>query len=358
MSIGIFGAGSIARVHAQAIADIGGQVAGFCDVDAAKAQDAADQFGGQAWSSAEDMLAASEVTATVVAVPNVFHAPLAIQAMQAGRPVLLEKPMAMSSAECDDVIAARDQSGQILQIGFVCRFAATVQAAMRHIESGRLGTIYQAKAVMLRRRGIPGLGRWFTDKATSGGGVLIDLGPHLVDLMLHLTGRPAVERVSASTSSRFGSPANAYRFMDMWAGPPNPDGIFNVDDGATAMLRCAGGLTLNLEAAWASHLPDGTIGDGVTLLGDKGAMHFDIWGDHLLMGTQLDDEIVDVKHPIPATEGWGTAFQREHLCFQEHCAAERGSYPNAEEGKAVQGVLEAMYRSAEQGCECTVAEAS
>lgn len=354
MSIGIFGAGSIARVHAQAIADIGDQVAGFCDVDAGKAQEAADQFGGQAWSSVEDMLACEDVTATVVAVPNVFHAPLAIQAMQAGRNVLLEKPMAMSSAECDEVIAARDQSGQTLQIGFVCRFAATVQAALQHIESGRLGTIYQAKAVMLRRRGIPGLGRWFTDKATSGGGVLIDLGPHLVDLMLHLTGRPNVERVSASTSSRFGSPANAYRFTDMWAGPPNPDGVFNVDDGATAMLRCAGGLTLSLEAAWASHLPDGTIGDGVTLLGDQGAMHFDIWGDHLVIGTQLDEEIVDVKHPIAATEGWGTAFQREHQCFQRSCADTSGLYPNAEEGRAVQSVLEAMYRSAEGGCECAV----
>ena len=287
-------------------------------------------------------------------MPNSLHSPLAVRALDAGKHVLLEKPMATTVGEWDAVIDAAARSTGLVQMGFVCRCAATTLSAMEVIESGRLGRIYHAKATMYRRRGIPGLGRWFTTKSESGGGVLIDLGPHLVDLMLHLTGRPNVERVSASTSSRFGSPANAYRFTDMWAGPPNPDGVFNVDDGATAMLRCAGGLTLSLEAAWASHLPDGTIGDGVTLLGDQGAMHFDIWGDHLVIGTQLDEEIVDVKHPMAATEGWGTAFQREHQCFQRSCADTSGLYPNAEEGRAVQSVLEAMYRSAEGGCECAV----
>ena len=354
VGIGIFGAGSIARVHAQALKDLGHQVVGFYDIDADKAADAAAAFGAKAWSDSEAMLSSDDVTAVVVAVPNLYHAPLAMQAMEAGCDVLLEKPMAMSSDQCDEVIATRDRTGRTLQIGFVCRFAAPVVAARRHIAAGRLGKIYQSRAVMLRRRGIPGLGRWFTDKATSGGGVLIDLGPHLVDLILHLTDRPAVERVSAATSSCFGAPAYEYKFTDMWAGPPNPDGVFDVDDGAAAMLRCAGGMTVTLETAWASHLPDGTIADGVTLFGERGSMHFDIWGNSVLIGTQLDGEIVDVTHPIPDGEGWGTAFQREHACFNANCSSPSASGPPAEDGRDVQRVLEAMYRSAESGQECAV----
>jgi len=348
--IGIVGAGAIGRVHAQGIADAGGAVVGFCDVDIDKANDAAAEFGATAWSDADEMFGSEPVNAVVIAVPNVLHAPLAVAALEAGNDVLLEKPMAMNVQECQHVLDARDRSGRVLQVGFVCRFAATVLAARKHIEAGRLGHIYQARAVMLRRRGIPGLGRWFTDRSMSGGGVLIDLGPHLIDLVLDLCGRPTVERVSAVTSSRFGCPPMGYRFTDMWSGPPNLDGPFTVDDGAAAMLRCENELSILLETAWASHLPDGTIGDGVTLLGEHGAMHFDIWGDHIVMGTQLDGEIVDVKHPIAATEGWGTAFQREHECFRSSCGGEPHG-PTGEAGKEVQTVLGAMYRSAEAGRE-------
>ena len=353
--IGIVGAGAIARVHAQGIADAGGSVIGFCDVRESAAAEAAAQFGGLVWTDPEEMFAHDGVTAVVVAVPNALHAPLAIAAMEAGNDVLLEKPMALTSQECQAVLDARDRSGRVLQVGFVCRFAATVQAAKEHLAAGRIGEIYHARAVMLRRRGIPGLGRWFTDKARSGGGVLIDLGPHVIDLTLELCGRPAVERVSASTSSRFGQPPRGYRFTDMWSGPPNLDGPFNVDDGVAAMMRCSGGLSFSMEATWASHLPDGTIGDGITLFGDKGAMHFDIWGDHVLIGTQLDEAIVDIKHPIAEGEGWGAAFQREHACFERNCGGTTTG-PCGEDGLAVQAVLEALYRSAEAGREVAVSD--
>ncbi|MCP4758996.1 MAG: Gfo/Idh/MocA family oxidoreductase [Planctomycetes bacterium] len=353
IGIGILGAGAIARVHAQGIADAGGHLVGFCDLDGAKASEAAAEWDTQSWSDPTALLSCDDVKAVVVAVPNAAHAAMAIAAMEAGRDVLLEKPMAMTVEQCREILAARDRTGRRLQVGFVCRFAATVLAARQHIEAGRLGRIYQARAVMLRRRGIPGLGRWFTDRARSGGGVLIDLGPHLVDLVLSLCGRPEVSRVSAATSSRFGQPPRGYRFTEMWSGPPELDGVFNVDDAATAMLRCRDGLSITLETAWASHLPDGTIADGVTLFGEDAAMHFDIWGNSVTIGTQLDDEVVDVSHPIPANEGWGTAFKREHDCFESYCSGGDAG-PSGEDGLGVQRVLEAMYRSAEAQAEVEV----
>lgn len=344
--LGIIGAGGIGRVHGQGAADAGCPAVAYCDVDLDKARQAAEPWSAEAVGSVEELLDRSDISRVVVAVPNGLHMPLAIQALQAGKDVLLEKPMAINESQCAAILDAHGSSDAILQVGFVCRFAATSLLARKVIAQGVLGDIYQARAVMLRRRGIPGLGRWFTTKADSGGGVLIDLGPHLADLVLHLMGRPTVEQVFTMTSSTFGSPPDSYKFTNMWAGPPELEGAFDVEDGASAMLRCAGGVGVTIEASWASHLPDGTIGDGVTLLGTKGAMHFDIWGNHVLVGTELGGEMADAKMPVEEGEGWGTAFKREHECFARSCQSRRAQGPTGGEGRQIQRVLDAMYVSA------------
>ena len=353
-TLGIIGAGGIGRVHAQGAADAGCPVSVFCDSDLDKAREAASPWDAGVVGSVDELLARDDVTRVVLAVPNALHMPLCIEALKAGKDVLLEKPMALSEAQCGEILEAHRRTSAILQVGFVCRFAATSQVARRVIEEGALGDIYHAKAVMLRRRGIPGLGRWFTTKADSGGGVLIDLGPHLTDLALHLIGRPAVERVSATTSSTFGQPPEAYKFTNMWAGPPDLEGAFDVEDRATAMLRCEQGLSVTIDASWASHLPDGTIADGVTVLGTKGALHFDIWGDHVLVGTEIGGEMADAKLPVPEGEGWATAFKREHACFAASCEHRVAKGPTPEEGLGVQRLLDAMYRSAEAGQEVSL----
>ena len=347
--LGIIGSGGIGQVHAQAASDAGHPAVVMCDLDGERAAEAAAPWGSEPMTDVDAMLARDDINSVVVALPNCLHAPMASKALAAGKHVLLEKPMAMTADECQQVIDAREASGKILQVGFVCRFAATVQAAMNFIEAGRLGRIYHVRAAMYRRRGIPGLGRWFTTREQSGGGVMIDLGPHLVDLVMHMTGRPEVASANAVATSIFGSPLYDYRFTSMWAGPPNRDGVFDVEDGASVQLRFKTGLTASLEMAWASHLPDGTLPDGVTIFGEQGAMHFDIWGDHLVIGTEMDEQQVDVKHMITEGEGWGTAFRREHENFAANCIS--GITPDAsgEHGRDVQSVLEAMYASADRG---------
>jgi predicted dehydrogenase len=352
--LGIIGAGGIGQVHAQGAADAGSPVAVFCDPDIEKAAAAAEPWGAEVVRTTAELLSRDDISRVVVAVPNGLHMPLAIEALEAGKDVLLEKPMALCEAQCERILEAHAKTSAILQVGFVCRFAATSQAAQRVIEQGTLGRIYSAKAIMLRRRGIPGLGRWFTTKADSGGGVLIDLGPHLTDLVLHLIGRPAVERVSTAASSNFGKPPEAYKFTNMWAGPPDMAGAFDVEDAASTMLRCEGGLYITLESSWASHLPDGTIGDGITLFGTEGAMHFDIWGDHVLVGNEVGGEMADCKLPVPEGEGWGTAFKREHECFAKSCADRTAHGPSGTDGRSVQRILDAMYRSVEAGAEVEV----
>jgi predicted dehydrogenase len=347
--IGLIGAGGIGEIHARAIQAAGSSLVAISDADIGRAQALAETCeGAVVHETVESLLADDSIQAVVLAVPNCLHSPLAVQALDAGRDVLLEKPMATSVAECDAVLAARDASKKILQIGFVSRLSATSMAARQVIESGRLGRIYHARATLYRRRGIPGLGRWFTTRSRSGGGVLIDLGPHLVDLLLHLCDRPLVESVDCHTTSYFGHPPSGYRFTDMWAGPPIADGPFDVEDGATALLRCEHDLTMSLNMSWASHLPEGTVPDGVTLFGDKGAMHFEILSDApLIIGTEMDGAIVDITHPVRAGEDWTTAFRRQHERFARNVVSREAPSASGEDGREVQAVLEALYRSAE-----------
>lgn len=354
--IGLIGAGGIGGIHAQAIKEAGSELAAIHDPDQGRAGALAEAAGGaRVHDSVEALLADEAVQGVVLAVPNCLHSPLAVQALEAGKDVLIEKPMATSVEECDRVIEARDASDNIVQMGFVCRMAATSMAAREVIQSGRLGRIYHARATLYRRRGIPGLGRWFTNRAQSGGGVLIDLGPHLLDLLLHLCDRPRIETIDCHTTSCFGHPPSGYRFTDMWAGPPDPNGPFDVEDGATALLRCADDLSLSLNMSWASHLPEGTLPDGVTLFGEKAAMHFEILNDKpLIIGSEMDGELVDITQPVRPGEDWNTAFRRQHERFARNVVSREAPSASAEEGRDVQAILAAMYRSAEAGASVTM----
>lgn len=353
--LGIIGSGAIGGMHADAAAKVGTTVAGFCDLDLSRAQHLASMYDGSiACDSIEAFVARDDIDAVVIAVPNFLHRDLAVTALEAGKDVLLEKPMAMSVAECDEIIAAKDRSGRIVQLGFVCRYAPAAQAAREFVESGDLGTIYHAKAQLYRRRGIPGLGRWFTTRAQSGGGVLIDLGVHLVDLALHLLGGPAVERVSGHCTSIFGSPIGDYVFNEMWAGPPNPDGVFDVDDGAVGLVRLAGGATLEINTTWAANLPDGSLPNGVVLLGDRGGCIVDIWENTLKVATVQHGRITDWQPQLPPGDAWDLGWRAEHEAFAHAVTTREDPIASVHDGRRVQSVLDAMYRSSETGREVEV----
>ncbi len=222
MRLGVIGAGGIGAVHAEAASKAGVRIVGVCDADAERGRSLAGKYDkALATTSIDELLALPKLDAVVVAVPNCFHKEYAIAALKAGKDVLLEKPMALSAAECDEIIDVMKQTDRIVQLGFVCRCAPTTQMVRRFIDAGRFGRIYYARAQWYRRRGIPGLGRWFTTKSQSGGGVLIDLGVHMIDLMMDLAGRPSVQRVSGVCTSVFGPPIADCNCTDMWAGPPN-----------------------------------------------------------------------------------------------------------------------------------------
>jgi predicted dehydrogenase len=362
--IGIIGAGRVAQEHARAIRAIGGELAAVCDIELGKAQQFITNLspelhaGGKQSPIAVDrldpLLAMDDVPAVVVAVPNALHRDVAIAAMQANKDVLLEKPMALTVAECDEIIGMRDATGRVLQMGFVCRYAPRVAAVRELIASGELGTIYQAKAMMIRKRGIPGLGRWFTTKALSGGGVLIDIGVHLIDLVMHLTGRTRADRVSGICESRFGSPIDRYVFEDMWAGPPDPNGTFDVEDSACGLIRFPGRLTLELNITWAANVPDGLYRDGILLLGDRGGCFFDLWADRFLVTRQKDARMLDDRPTHDNTDAWNRAWNGQHDAFRRCIESRTLHETSAEAGRSVQAIVEAMYESSADGRDVAV----
>lgn len=354
--IGLIGAGSIANVHAAAINEAGSTLVAVCDLDIAKAEEllqahAGSESAGVALDTAEAVLAMDEVDAVVVATPNASHVPLACQALEAGKSVLLEKPMGVSTQECRQACQVQQTTGQCLQMGFVTRQSDVVLHAVEALASGGIGEVYHVDVALHRRRGIPGLGGWFTTKAESGGGVLVDIGPHLIDLVLHLLGRPAVLTASATMTRRFGTPIEGYEFEEMWAGPVRSDGVFDVEDGVAGLLRLQGGVGVQIHTNWASNLPDGEIPDGVVLMGTKGVMRFNPWGTEVLISGASADGSDDRREPVEGGGDWGAAFRRQHEHFASTVAGGGEPVATAVQGLEVQAVLEAMYDSAAGGCE-------
>ena len=152
----------------------------------------------------QDLLARDDLDVVSVCTPNQLHAPVAIGALAGGRHVVCEKPLARSSTEALAMVEAARKADRVLHTIFNHRERGDVVALKRYIDEGGLGRIYHAKASWMRRNGIPTLGSWFTNKEMAGGGPLIDLGVHMLDLALYLTGEPQIATVSAATYAELG----------------------------------------------------------------------------------------------------------------------------------------------------------
>ena len=225
--IGIIGCGTIGTVHANAYKKVANsEIVALCDILPDRLAEKAKEFGvAKTYTDYLELVKDPEIDAVSVCVPNDMHAPIAIAAFEAGKHVLLEKPMTLTASLGEEILKARDKSGKLLQMGMVRRQAADSIAVKELIDNGRLGEIYQIRVKLIRRRGIPGLGGWFTTKARSGGGGLIDIAVHFLDLAMWSTGLWNPTKVSAKVYSKFGKDMKNYHYINMWAGPPNYEGI-------------------------------------------------------------------------------------------------------------------------------------
>lgn len=352
--IGIIGCGAIGNVHAKSATAAGLEVAGAWDVQPERAKELASLYKGCAAHESLDELLATDVEAVAVAVPNDSHRECAVEALRAGKHVLLEKPMALTAAECDEVIAAHKESGKVLQLGFVCRGLPAAQATKNFIDAGRFGEIYHVKCSIYRTRGIPGLGGWFTTKARSGGGPLIDLGVHVLDLVMYLTNNHEPVRASGHVVSNFGTPIDAYRYTSMWAGPPQLDGVFDVEDGAVALIRFENGMTLELNVTWAANIPEDALPSGISILGEDAGCFFELFGKDVRIHTEEDGMLVELSPQFscedPERDAWATQYAQFIAAVRDGV----GPHADGAAGRRVQALIEAIYASSEACAEVPV----
>lgn len=339
--IGIVGAGGISEAHLEAIKDEPrAEVVAIADVSREVASNrAARHTIPQIYTDYRELLKNPDVNAVVICVPNYLHAETAMEALAAGKHTLCEKPMAMNVAQAEEMIQAAGQAGKILMVAQNNRFRSDAQYVKNLLMEGKLGHVYHAKTGWVRRNGIPGWGSWFTQKELAGGGPLIDIGVHMLDLTLWLLGHPKPVSVLGQTYAQFGPDKKG---LSEW-GRRDEKGTFDVEDMAVAMITFENGLTLTLDASWASHIEKENV--FLNLYGQAGGTSLNLMEDRLTLyqdwnGTAATTEIVPKREKervklfqnfIDSLEGSATPL----------CTPEQALYINR--------LIEAIYASAAMG---------
>ncbi len=262
LRVGIIGCGGIANSsHLPAYDTLADkiEIVATCDIILERAEKAIEKFGcaKNAYATADykDILKDANVDAVDICTPNYLHSIIAVDALNAGKHVLTEKPDAVSVEEVLKMQAAAEASGKVLMAIRNNRFNPSSIHAKKAIEAGEYGEIYAGRCGWIRRRGIPGKGGWFTTKEKSGGGPLIDLGVHMIDLSMYLMGNPTPVAVSGSTFSKFANnKAEADSAEAKYGDAVADGGTFDVEDLAMGFIKFDNGACLQIEFSWASNI--------------------------------------------------------------------------------------------------------
>jgi predicted dehydrogenase len=350
---GIIGAGAIApslcnalKNHKQA------QVVASYDVHAGRQTAFCDEFGiAKRPRTLDELLGDSEIDAIYVAVPNKFHVPYTLKALAAGKHVIAEKPFAMDIEEARQVAAAVKKSKKLWMLGMNRRFPTMMQKARDLVARGVIGEVYHAKARWQRRWGCPRLQTWFGHKKLSGGGCLLDIGVHMLDQTMYISGNFKPLTCSGSVYGKFG-----HRGLGEggWGkSDRDPKMTFDVEDFANAHIRLAGGMSIDLDVSWAAHMPKANVMESI-IFGTEGT----IWvgQDEAVAGgkesavlcTRKGKEFINNADPkakvkYPHCDRFNN-FVNAVLGKEQPCVT-------IDQALAVQTVLTGIYRSSAKGAE-------
>ncbi len=351
--IGIIGCGGISHAHMggyKAIPDLVELVA-CCDLDGEKAKNYAASYGiPNHYTDFNEMFANEQLDAVSVCTWNASHAPATIAALNAGLNVLCEKPMAMNAEEAVAMKEAADKNGKLLMIGFVRRFGNDADILKKFIDEGTMGDVYFAKATYLRRNGFPG--GWFGDKEYSGGGPLIDLGVHVIDLCRYLAGGPKPVSVYGVTYNNLGPYRATNAGKQQWNVSKNNLGIdfkYTVEDFATALIRFDNGLTINVEASFNLNIKH-DIGN-IEIFGTKAGARVD---PQIEFFTDMNNMFVDVRPSGDTALNFDGLFAREIRHFVDCVRDGIPCISPAEDGITLMRILDAIYESAATGNEVKI----
>lgn len=346
VKIGLIGAGSISESHLIAYkANPKVELVAVCDLNEERARDKAERYNiPNVYTDYKELLANKDVDAVSVCTWNNSHAEISIAALRAGKNVLSEKPLCKTVDEALQVEQAVKETGKFLQVGYVRRHASNIAVLKKFIDAGDLGDIYFAKASLIRRLGNPG--GWFADKERSGGGPLIDIGVHVIDLCWYLMGRPKVKSVSGNTYNKLGNRSHIEHY-DFYKAADYDASLNTVEDMANALIRFENGASIMVDVSFSLHAKnESTV---INIYGDKGGAEIE---PKLSIATERHNTIINIDPQItsPGFDFQG-AFYNETSHFVDCCLGVIETNSPVEDGVEMIKILNAVYQSAAEGRE-------
>ena len=346
--VGIIGAGAIAGDHCRNVSSYeGAEAVAIADLSAARRREVKKTWGmAKAYASWEELVADPEIDAVTIGLPNALHAPSTLAALNAGKHVLLDKPFALNYAEAKRCADAARRKRRVLMLGMNQRYSRESQTLQTIVERGDLGEIYHTKAYWYRRCGSPKFGTWFVNKKLSGGGCLLDIGVHILDLGMFVSGSWDPVAVSGQVYTKFGHRGHG---EGGWGkSERNKKIVFDVDDFATALIKCRNGATIELNVSWVLHQEHanrhnvelcGTEG-GATLFPMKMFRYGKRKGEYEVVEPQ-NVKVADMRKS--RQHDWLDAITRKGkpIC-------------TLEQALMVQKILDAIYKSSETGREVRI----
>ena len=326
--IGIIGGGWPGLVHARGYQEAGGfSIVAVADLIPQRREKLAEPNPKcMQYSDAKELIADKEVEAVSICLPTHLHVPIALAAFKAGKHVMLETPPGISVKESKQLAAAAAKYGKVLSYAMQRRFGGAELAAQQAIEKGYAGEAIHARATWMRTRGVPIGTGWYTDRAQSGGGALLDLGSHMLDIGWHLLGQP--------------KPIAAFAIKGQLSKE------LSVEDSAFALMRFEGGKSLELAVSWAINQAPSQNGTACRVHGSVGAVEvYTPTGPVLYRGFNARGEAKPTPLKQPKVVGHAAMLRQFRECILGKVAPMVG----AEQGIVLMQMIEALYRSAETG---------
>lgn len=315
LRVGLVGAGWPTWQHIKAykkVEDV--EVAALCDSDPERLEAIADEYEvPERYASYETMLKKASLDVVSVCTPNFLHKEMTVKALEAGKHVLCEKPIAVTPGEAREMQKVSKKTKKLLMPAHMMRFDPTLSTLKAFIDGGDLGEIYFIRGWWIRRSGIPGMGGWFTQRDKSGGGVLIDLGVHLLDLILWFMDFPAPRALTSSFGDPFarrGRGAMSYGGHTQYG-----EERCDVEDYVVAHVTFEGGASLFMQCSWASHIA--SYDQGLEVWGEEGGARLVPDDKDLIIFTERKGVPVNVSPQLPDLNPFDEEIRHFIECIRE-----------------------------------------
>lgn len=346
LKVAVIGVGSISQEHIEAyLKNPQVELVAFCDINKHQMEKMGDLYGvSKRYTDLDLMLKSEEIDAVSVCTWNSEHSVCTIKALEAGVHVLSEKPMAVSMEEAARMAESAKKNDRTLMIGLVRRFGNDTKTLQDFICQGYFGELYYAKAQYLRRNGNPG--GWFSDYKRSGGGPLIDLGVHVIDLVRFLMGRPKAVSVYGASFKKINTIGTRHNKPAYVSVSKSENDINDVEDLATALIRFDNGAVLSVETSFSLHLKEDVT--NVELFGEKCGARI---SPEIELYTEMFGHMTNVSFHDDTALHFSGLFESEINHFVDVVANGAECIAPAEDGVELMKILDAIYRSAETGHE-------